>query len=189
MIKQIKVGPMDNFSYIIWDKKSSEGAVVDVGWENEKITKLIKKYSIKLKYILLTHTHFDHSQEAERLKEKTNAKIVVGNNQEIKPDILAEENTKLKIGDNEIKTIKTPGHSKEGVCYLYKKFLFTGDTIFQGGSYGRTDLEGGNFEELKKSIKKILALNEETIILPGHDYGDKKYSSIKEERGNFKELL
>ncbi len=128
MIKQIKLGPMENFSYLIWDKKTGEGAVVDVGWEEEKIRDLLEKYSIKLKYILITHSHFDHSQKAEILKEKTNAKIVAGKNNDIKVDIIANEKVKLNLGANEISIIESPGHSKDSVCYLYKNKFLCQDT-------------------------------------------------------------
>jgi hydroxyacylglutathione hydrolase len=185
MIKQLKIGIMDNFSYIIWDNETLDAAIIDPGWEADKLLRIIKENKLRLKYVLLTHLHFDHSKEAKRIKEETGAKIVSAKNEEIIPDIIADK--KLSLGKKIISILKTPGHSKEGVCYLYdEKFLFTGDTIFQGGSYGRTDLEGGNFEELKNSIKKILAMNDKIRIRPGHDYGDKKSSTIKEEKTKFK---
>lgn len=183
MIIQIKLGPMDNFSYIISDDKTKEAAVIDPGWEADKILKKIMQHNLKLKYILITHAHFDHSQEVEKIKEKTNAEIVCNQNENFKSDMNIKEKDIIKLGDKTIKVIETPGHTLGSVGYLFdSNHLFTGDTLFAEGMTGRTDLEGGNPKKLQKSVEKLLAMDEKIIVYPGHDYSFKKISTISEER-------
>jgi len=183
MITQLKLGMMGNFTYIIWDEESKEGAVIDPGWEVEKIINEIKKNKIKIHYILLTHCHFDHNLGVSDLKKEVGGQIVFNKKEQSKipTDRYVEEGDILKLGNKEIKVIETPGHSAGGVCYLFdNQFLFTGDTIFGKGVYGRTDLPGGSEKQMAESLDKLKKLNKETKFYPGHDYAGEEVGILGE---------
>lgn len=180
-------------TYLIWDKNTSEGAIVDCTSSIDEIEKIIKQEKINLKYILITHGHFDHVYCLNKMKEKfKNAFILMHKddlpllkqlpNQCSMADVeevevpcidglIDEQSKNLKLGDNEIKVISTSGHTMGGVCYLINNILFSGDTLFKE-SVGRCDLYGGDFNKIEKSIKeKLFSLNDDIIVYPGH--GDK----------------
>ncbi len=172
---QLEVGPMQNFCYVVYSRK--ECAVIDPGWDSSRIKELIKKEGLCLKYVILTHSHYDHAQEAHSFQ---GAKLVAYEGCPVKCGIYVNEGSELKLGDAKINFIHTPGHRPESMCVLVGKNLFTGDTLFIG-STGRTDLEGGSPEEMKKSLRKLSLLPKDTIVWPGHDYGSKKRSTIGEQ--------
>lgn len=173
MIIQLKVGPMENFCYILYDKKSLEGAVIDPGWEADKIIFEIEKLGVKIKYILLTHLHFDHAQVAREVKERVGGEIV-SNDKEPGSEFLeafVKEGDELFLGNEKIKVIETSGHSQGGLCFLFERGIFTGDTYFAEGVYGRTDLPGGNNMDLEKSIEKVRKfIKKGHQVYPGHGY-------------------
>ena len=187
-------------TYLVYEEKSLEGAIIDCTSSIDEIEKEIKKRNIKLKYILITHGHFDHVYCIAKMKEKfPSAPVMIHKDdmdllnqipiqcsmtgiKEIKVpciDGLLDENSKnLTLGNKEIKIIHTKGHSKGGVCYLIDNILFSGDTLFKG-SIGRCDLFGGDYKEIENSIKnKLFTLDENITVYPGH--GDK--TSIKYEK-------
>lgn len=180
-------------TYLIYDEISKEGAIIDCTCSIDEIKEIIKKEKINLKYILITHGHFDHTyclSEAKEtfpqtqilihkddmvLLENMSMQCQMAEIEDIEipcVDALLDENShNLTLGNNEIKIIHTKGHSKGGVCYLINDILFSGDTLFQG-SIGRCDLWGGSMSEIEQSIKnKLFILDENTIVYPGH--GDK----------------
>lgn len=185
---KLPVGLMGVNCYILGDKK--EAIVVDPGGNKKKIVDTLKENDIKVKYILLTHCHFDHILEAISLKKETGAKIVAGYKEkenllrsdinytnrysktpiEIEADIYLSSNDILKSGHFEFKVIETPGHTSGSMC-LYcesEKILISGDTLFLE-SVGRCDLATGNEEDIIKSIKtKLFILPEDVIVMPGH---------------------
>ena len=142
----------------------------------------------KLKYILLTHGHFDHVLGINEMKEKTGAKVLV-NETDVEriqesaeimrsfgvPDVetpvaddYLKDNQVIKFGNTEIKVIFTPGHTQGSVCYSIDDKLFSGDTLFKG-SVGRCDLPGGDFSQIQTSIKDILfELDDSVTVFPGH---------------------
>ena len=184
--------------------QSKEAVLIDCTEPSDDIIGKIKEYGAKLKYILITHGHFDHVLGINYFKEKTNAKVfvheddveeILGINNFLKrfnmPEVeIPKFDKKLKDGDeidfgkNKIKVIHTPGHTKGGVCYLIQDNLFSGDTIFYE-CIGRTDLPTGSFKEIKKSIEeKIFTLPDNIKIYPGH--GEK--TTVEHEKQNNKEL-
>ncbi|AAO36685.1 MBL fold hydrolase [Clostridium tetani] len=183
-LKRIPVGMYQANCYILMDKKSKEGIIVDPGDEANLILQTVNKMDCKVKYILLTHGHVDHVSAVKEVKDSLKAPVGInekdeesilkgmdlfGNSQTCgAADIKIKEGDTFKIGDKEIKCIETPGHSLGGMCFLIENIIFTGDTLFEG-SIGRTDFYGGNFEILIKNIKeKILTIPEDTLVLPGH---------------------
>jgi len=179
---QIQVKPMDNFSYIVADDNTKEAVVVDAGTYVETIIAKALSNNLNIKYIISTHEHSDHTAGNKDLALATNAKIVAHRKSRIYKDIVVEDGNIIKIGEIEIRIIHTPGHTKDSICLLVENKLFTGDTLFVG-ECGRVDLPGGSATELYDSLfTKILALEEDVEILPGHNYGTKPYSTLNYER-------
>lgn len=192
--RQVKVGPMQNFSYIAGDEGSKEAAVFDPGWETGKLTDIARKENLEIKKIILTHSHYDHSQKADELACKTKAAIYVHElefdeirntvkNRNIKI-IKVKDNDMIKIGGIKIKVIHTPGHTAGAICLLFERKLVTGDTLFVG-AVGRTDLKGSDAAKLFDSLQKLKKLGNDIEVYPGHDYGDIESSTIGiEMKGN-----
>ncbi|MBS3136744.1 MBL fold metallo-hydrolase [Candidatus Woesearchaeota archaeon] len=184
--KQIKVGPMDNFNYILGD--SGIAAVIDPAFEEDKLLKIAAENSLSIKIILLTHAHPDHIEGVERLAKETKADIYVHENEKHEVEgmgnVIAFSGEKaIKIGEIEISAIETPGHTPGGVSYIVGKRIFTGDALFIG-AIGRTDLPGGDAETLYKTMMKFKSLPDDLEICPGHDYGEKPFAKLKEEKKN-----
>ncbi len=181
---QILVGSMQNFTYLIWDDNTKEAAVIDPSWDLEKVLKEAELRGLKIRYILNTHTHYDHCVGNEQIKRRTGAITIGGRGAEIKLDKTIEDGEQIPLGRVKITAIHTPGHSPDGICYLFEGNLFTGDTLFVG-ECGRTDLSGGSAEDLYESLfNKILKLDDDIKVYPGHDYGPSPYSTIGFERRN-----
>lgn len=173
--------------YIVYDD-SLEGIVIDPGSDGEEIFDKIKKLGIRIKYILLTHCHYDHIEGLGILRKLTGAEVVASFEcnlgiqsasinlsmlfsdqiSEEPADLIINDSDIIKAGNMEIKVITTPGHTKGGVCFLIDNELFSGDTLFLR-SVGRTDFPGGSSDTLIKSIKeKLYILDDDTIVHPGH---------------------
>jgi len=188
-IKPFILGPLQNNCYVVNDEEK-QAAVIDPGFEEEELIFYIKDNQLEVKYILITHAHFDHVSFVPELKQATGAKIAMAAKEvpmikgsyewggpdmgyevdNFKPDEYLEDGDSIKVGSMDFKIILTPGHSPGGVCfYLPKeKILFSGDTIF-AGTVGRTDLPGSSEKVLWQAInKKIFTLPDEVKILPGH---------------------
>lgn len=191
IFRQIAVGSMQNFSYLIGDNDTKEAVIVDCGFDVDEILNITKEEKLKIKKIILTHYHYDHVQKAGEMAQKTDADIyfheddaislkkVVGNSK-IK---LLKDNDEIKIGKIIIKVIHTPGHSPGSVCLLFENKLITADTLFVN-AIGRTDLPGGNAPQLFDSLQKLKKLDDKIEVYPGHDYGDVPYSTIGREKKN-----
>jgi glyoxylase-like metal-dependent hydrolase (beta-lactamase superfamily II) len=130
-----------------------------------------------------THVHADHITAASYLKKETGAKIVYSNESEVdRADIKTTDGDKLQLGETEIISLSTPGHTNCSVCYHLDGSVFTGDTLFIRGC-GRTDFQKGSSEKLFDSIReKLFTLPDSTIVYPGHDYKGMIYSNIREEK-------
>lgn len=182
------VGELETNCYIIGDIDKNEWAVIDPGADSEKILKIIKERNAKVKFIINTHGHPDHTGANNEIKEHTGAPIYIhradatflstlftrlGQLSGIKgslsrPDNFLEEGEELSLGDIRLKIIHTPGHTRGGICLLCDSVLFSGDTLF-AGSIGRTDLPGGSLSALVRSIReKLFSLPDEVVIYPGH---------------------
>jgi len=170
-IKHLIVGPLLTNCYLLISK--DEAAVIDPGGGTKTIFKEIEKSGAKLKFIILTHGHWDHTLSVAKIKEKTGAKILIHEAEKefvkFKVDEFLKEDSEIKIGDFVLKVIHTPGHTKGSICLLANDFIFTGDTIFKDG-YGRTDLKGGSQKDLKNSLEKLSKILKPGMkVYPGHD--------------------
>jgi len=202
IIRQIKVGAFQVFTYIVACPESRKAVVIDPAGEEEKLLSLIKEEAFNIEYILDTHGHADHVLANESLRKalavptcmheveiqffsQTEVRDLTAKELGLQPpdpaDVPLRDRDVLKVGTLEIKVIHTPGHTPGSVCYFVEGNLFTGDTLFVGAA-GRTDLTGGSLEMLIDSIEnKILTLPHETVIWPGHDYGDTPTSTLGRE--------
>ena len=197
----VRVGILETNCYIVYNKNTKKGCVVDPGGDVDKIISIINSNNIELENIYLTHGHFDHIFVADELKEKTKANIVVfkedGQLMENKHfncaymvDLDVSVKADRKLNDKEIVSfagvqgivINTPGHTKGSCCYYLKdaKVLFSGDTLFFE-NHGRTDLPTGSMSDMVHSIKEILfELPEDVTVYPGHG----AFTSIGYEKEN-----
>jgi hydroxyacylglutathione hydrolase len=181
LFRQIKhVG--DNFSYIIADEGTNEAAVVDPSFNGDVIIRLATKNGLYIRYVINTHQHSDHIMDNSKIKSHFNSKIVAHKLSKTEKDIEVGEGDILKVGELIIKVIHTPGHTPDSICLLIDKKLITGDTLFVG-ECGRTDLPGGSSVEMYNSLfNKIMKLDDDVEVYPGHDYGSRPHSTMGEEK-------
>ena len=186
-------------TYLLSCAETGEGVVIDPGGDPDLILAAIRNAGLTIQYILNTHGHADHRLANDQLRQalavpvcmheaddaffarpeiKTVSAQELGVSAEGRADIRLRDEDLLRVGRLEIRVIHTPGHSPGSVCFLAAGNLFTGDTLFVG-DVGRSDLSGGSFAELLRSIKeRIIVLPPETIVHPGHDYGETPTSTL-----------
>ena len=194
-LKQMELGPMQNFVYLIGCPVKKEVAVIDPGWDSGKILAEAERDGMKITSILVSHAHFDHVNVLHELLAKTDAKVYLQKDEveflkvpkmNLKPTSSGDQ---VRVGDIEIECIHTPGHTPGSQCFHVDGKLVSGDTLFINAC-GRTDLPGGNSEEMYYSLTQRLArLPDETMLYPGHNYADRPTSTLKEERQNNPFLL
>ncbi len=190
-IKYVTVGPVMTNCFLLTDEATGDMAVVDPGDKSDALIDEINNSTGELKFIIITHGHYDHIGYARQLSEKFNVNIVCGKYTdkflkdntlnhsafhpdlpEIKPfngDILLNDNDTFKLGETEIKYIHTPGHTKDSGCYIFDDNIICGDTLFRD-SYGRTDLPTGNDDEMIDSIRRLKNLDRDYNVFPGHGF-------------------
>ncbi len=185
-VHQIQVGGMQNFSYILEDEETEEAIIIDPSWDLENIEQTIKRNNLKIKYIVNTHHHFDHTLGNEAMTKLTGAKIIQHEASELKHDLTVTDGDKITFGDSELSIIHTPGHSKDGICLVGDGKIFSGDTLFVGNC-GRVDLPGGSSKELHRSLFEVISnLDDNLVLYPGHNYGPTPTSTLgKEKATNF----
>jgi hydroxyacylglutathione hydrolase len=173
----------DNFTYMIADEKTKEAAIVDSSYNAEEIIKILKTQNLRLKYVINTHGHSDHTAGNTELKSIFGAKLVAHKLSKVNCDIWVEDGDVIKIGSISLKIIYTPGHTVDSICILVdNQKLLTGDTLFVG-ECGRTDMPGGNSKSMYDSLfNKILKIEDSIEVYPGHDYGSTQTSTIGRER-------
>ncbi len=207
-IEKFNVGPLGACCYIVINEETKQALIIDPGGDHETIIAFIKKNDLVPKLIINTHGHGDHIGANKEIKEafpgiriaihkddeacltqpKRNLSFLGGFLLKSPPaDIVLEEGDKVGIGGIEFEVIHTPGHSPGGICLLGRfssdsepAVLFSGDSLFQAG-IGRTDLPGGDYAALIKSLQdKILILEGKTVVYPGHG----PVTTVEEERNN-----
>ncbi len=201
--KQVEVGRFGVFAYLVGCERTGEALVIDPADECEAIARQAEKNNLEIKYIVNTHSHVDHIMGNKRMKELTGAKIVIheqeapflgrqasymlsmfGADPSPPADVTVTEGDRIVVGDVSLSVIHTPGHSPGAICLFGEGMVYTGDTLFVGG-VGRTDLEGGSWNVLVASIRnKLFTLPDPTIVLPGHNYGETKQSTIGREKAS-----
>lgn len=193
-LRQIKVGPMENFVYLLGDREAGKAVLVDPAWEVDQVVDLAEGEGIEITGGLVTHWHPDHTNQVERLLERTKSTLYVHEAEKTILDKLAGRSDvkavrggdTLEVGNLKIRFVHTPGHTPGSQCFLVElpgsdNALVSGDTLFIGAC-GRTDFPGGSPEEMYRSLQTLAKLPEGTVLLPGHDYADRPVSTIGDER-------
>jgi glyoxylase-like metal-dependent hydrolase (beta-lactamase superfamily II) len=203
--KQIEIGPMANFVYLVGSTETRQAAVVDAAWDIEQILRLAAADGMEIIYAFVTHTHPDHVgswlrgahiEGLEELLAKSKAKVVVHKAERefvkfLSPSdcLEAESGHRIDIGGAQIRLIHTPGHSPGSQCFLLEGRapgepgrLISGDTLFID-SCGRVDLPGSNPQQIYESLtQKLMRLPDDTLLFPGHNYAAARSSTIGEQR-------
>lgn len=188
ILETLLVGPLGVNCYIVGDDKTREALVIDPGGNARDILDTLRHGRLQLVAIVATHAHFDHLLALDEVRAQTRAPFlihaaevqVLANaatgalffgftmRQPAPADRLVREGDEVRAGSVSLKVLHTPGHSPGGICLLYEKCVFVGDTLFQGG-IGRVDLPGGDYATLMRSIRdQLLTLPGDTIVYPGH---------------------
>ena len=171
-------------SLISWQMKALvKRLVVDSSYNADELARILKTKNLRLKYIINTHGHPDHTDGNDELRSAFAAKIVAHKLSRSEHDVQVDDGDVVLVGAIQIRVIHTPGHTPDSICLLVDdKTLLTGDTLFVG-ECGRTDLPGGDPRSLYDSFfSKLLKLDDAVVVYPGHDYGPKPCSTIGEER-------
>lgn len=185
-IRQLQLGPMLNFVYLIGSQATREVAVIDPAWEVAKILEVAQRDEVKITHILLTHFHFDHTNGISELLEKVSAKVYIHKEDADYLDEPPSEMVKvdsgdiLSVGGLKVELLHAPGHTPGSQCFLVQSHLISGDTLFIGGC-GRCDGPGGDPEEMYRSLSRLKKLDKNTLLMPGHNYGDRPTSTIAHE--------
>jgi hydroxyacylglutathione hydrolase len=190
LIERIVVGPLGVNCFILGDRQSGEGVVVDPGADCDLILAAVARFNLKVKYIVNTHGHFDHVGCNRAVQVATGGELLIHENDEElmgrasrsarnyglevedspAPTRHLSDGMRLEFGKRVIEVLHTPGHTQGGCCLLLQNqgVVITGDTLF-ADSVGRTDLPGGSHEQLMASIKaKLMPLPDDTVVWPGH---------------------
>lgn len=202
IIKQMPVGQMAVFCYIVGCEETLACVLIDPAGSAEQVLRVLSRKKLGTRYIINTHGHPDHTCGNQLIQEKTGAKIVMheadarlfdtpaarvmARQMGFRPsppvDWRVREGDLISFGRETLQVIHTPGHTPGGICLYGRGNLFTGDTLFVGAA-GRADLPGGSLEILLQSFRdKIMTLPDDTVIRPGHDYGDRPTSTVGREK-------
>ena len=196
--RQIEIGPMQNYMYLIGSTETRKAAVVDAAWDIDDILRIAVQDEMEITHALVTHTHPDHVgggfagmeiTGATELLKKCKAKVVVHKAEAefIKglssSDMIKTDNgDKVDVGGLEIQLMHTPGHTPGSQCFLVDNRVISGDTLFVDAC-GRVDFPGGNPEQMYYSLtQKLMALPDDMILFPGHNYAPLKHATMGEQK-------
>ena len=186
-LKQMELGPMANYIYLVGSQATREVAVVDPAWDVDAILRAAAEEELKITSVLVTHYHGDHTNGIAALLEKVPAKVYIHKNdlpfmpQVGEAVVKVDSGDTLSLGDVTIEFLHTPGHTPGSQCFHVQSSLISGDTMFIGAC-GRCDGPRSSPEEMYRSLHNLAKLPDETTLFPGHNYADRPTSTIAHER-------
>ena len=186
-LKQLQVGPMENFIYLVGDKITRECVMVDPAWDVPQVIRAAEADDMKIVGGLATHYHYDHTNGIGELIAKVGCKVHIHKEdapylKDLQKEVVkVDSGHKLKVGSVEITFIHTPGHTPGSQCFLVNGNLVSGDTLFINAC-GRCDLPGGDASLMYESLQKLGKLDENTVLFPGHNYAEEPTSTIGQEK-------
>ncbi len=187
-LRQLELGPMQNFVYLVGCARTREVAVIDPAWEVDRLLQAADEDGVRIAAAFVSHRHFDHTNGLPSLLERVEVPVFAheADAAEIGLPPSAVRTVKggdtWRLGDVTARFVHTPGHTQGSQSFLVDKSLFSGDTLFIRGC-GRCDLPGGDPEQMFRTIKDVLGkLDAGTQLFPGHNYADKAVSTLGEER-------
>ncbi|PCI39856.1 MAG: hypothetical protein COB53_02510 [Elusimicrobia bacterium] len=185
--RQLEIGPMANFVYLVGDPETKVCAVIDPAWDAEVIADTAEADGYRIERILITHGHHDHINAIETLLARVDARVHVHAQDAFAiPSIgdalqTVEGGQRLELGKLSIRCLHTPGHTEGSQCFRFEGNLMTGDTLFIR-SCGRVDFENSDPEKMWASLKSLAALENELIVMPGHNYSSEKSVALGVEK-------
>jgi len=190
-VRQLKLGPMDNFVYLLGAEGAQEVVVIDPAWDVDAIRQAVAEDGKRIACAVVSHCHPDHVNGLEELLRQADIPVYAQKHElEFSPELRSvgdamrgvDPGEAVQVGPLRATLLHTPGHTPGSHCVLAEDALLSGDTVFVNAC-GRCDLRGGNPEELYRSISQVLMrLPPQTRLFPGHDYGDVPVSSLARER-------
>ncbi len=186
LLDQFRIGPYLNFTYLVAEEEGGQGVVIDPSFGIDPVLSAIDERRVKVRYILNTHSHPDHVAGNQDVRDRTGAKVVAHRVAPLHQDVSVDDGDGFAAGGLKFQVAHTPGHTKDSVLYLFEGNVATGDTLFVG-ECGRTDLPGSDPSEMYDSLlRRVVALDDALVVLPGHDYGPTPTSTIgREKRENY----
>jgi glyoxylase-like metal-dependent hydrolase (beta-lactamase superfamily II) len=188
ILKQMELGPLNNFLYFIGDAQTKEIAIIDPAWDVDYLVKEVQRLNYQVTMILLTHGHPDHVNGLDQILSVYDVPAYISQQEapfyvpKHKNIIKIPDHHKIKIGQLTWESIVTPGHTPGCQCFKYKDVLITGDAMFIDGC-GRCDLPGGDPKQMYHSLYNIiLKLPDSTIVFPGHNYGPTPFATIASQK-------
>ena len=187
-VRQLKLGPMENFVYLVGAEGARETAIVDPAWDVEAAQEAAEADGRSLTHALVSHHHFDHVNGLPQLFALGGIRVFAhrADVPELAPELQREvtplaAGDAVEVGSLRVVAMHTPGHTPGSTCWHVGDGLFAGDTVFVNAC-GRCDLAGGDPEQMFQSLKRVSELPGGVRLFPGHDYGDVPISSVARER-------
>lgn len=181
LVKQFRTGGDRNLGYLVADERAGAAAVVDASYDPQQIVAFAREHGYEIRYVFSTHGHLDHTNGNQKMQELTGRRALLLGDEDPDTGTIIKDGACLSLGGLEIKILHTPGHAADAICIYVHGALFTGDTLFVG-KVGGTDLGAGAQAEYEALHQKLMALPDETRVLPGHDVGVAPESTIAHER-------
>jgi hydroxyacylglutathione hydrolase len=181
-LSQRVVGPYQNFTYLVAAEPGGDGFVIDPSFGIEPVLKEIDAQALKIRYILNTHSHRDHWDGNQAIRERTGAKVVAHRTAPLDQDVSVDDGSTIEVAGTRVEVVYTPGHTRDSVLYIFDGNVATGDTLFVG-ECGRVDLPESDPSAMWESLlHRVVRLDDALVVLPGHDYGVTPTSTIGREK-------